>query len=302
MVIDQLLEAIIEKRNLCIMGIDPEWDKLPQIYRELSDNKAECMRLWAFDVIDAICGIVPAVKPQMAFFEVFGWEGLRVHQQVVQYVRSRGLLVIDDSKRNDIGNTAAAYAYAHLAKDGPINADFLTVNPFLGSDSLSPFIETAGLHAKGLFILVKTSNPSSAELSEAITPSGETVCEWLARLVGRSGSGLTGRCGYSPIGAVVGATHPQEAKKLWNIMKEQFFLVPGYGAQGGDAESITSCYHPDGLGAAVSSSRGILYHYLQNEAAQPDRQVYQADIRQQTLLMQAQVYTAPTATYGRLAY
>ncbi len=302
MVIDRLVEAIVQKRNPCIVGIDPKWSKLPLVYQALSENRAECFRLWACDVIDAVHDIVPAVKPQMAFFEVLSWEGLQVHQQVVEYAHGKGLLVIDDSKRNDIGNTAAAYAYAHLSKDGPINADFLTVNPFLGSDSIAPFIKTAQQHGKGLFVLVKTSNPSSGELSKAITPSGETVCEWLAQLVRHSGNGLMGRYSYSSIGAVVGATHPDEAGKLRSIMKEQFFLVPGYGAQGGSAASITGCFHPDGLGAVVSSSRGILYHYMQSETPQPDRQAYQEDVRQQARLMQEQIYDALTAAYGRLAY
>ncbi|MBQ8148940.1 MAG: orotidine-5'-phosphate decarboxylase [Clostridia bacterium] len=302
MVIDQLVEAILQKRNPCIVGIDPEWPKLPLCYRELEISKAEAVLTWAKDVIDAVQDIVPAVKPQMAFFEVFGWEGLQVHQQVVAYAHKKGLLVIDDSKRNDIGNTAAAYAFAHLAKDGPINADFLPVNPFLGSDSIAPFVETAQQHGKGLFVLVKTSNPSSGELSDAITTSGESVCEWLAGLVKSNGSGLTGRYGYSAIGAVVGATHPDEAKKLRSLMKEQFFLVPGYGAQGGCAADITGCFHPDGLGAVVSSSRGILYHYLQSGAEPADRRAYQADVRRQALLMRSDVCEALSIAYGQLAY
>lgn len=302
MVIDRLIDEIKRKKNPCIVGIDPEWEKLPECYRSAGGSIADRILCWAKDVIDAVADVVVAVKPQMAFFEAFGWEGMRVHQQVVAYAHQCGLLVIDDSKRNDIGNTAKAYAAAHLAKDGPINADFLTVNPFLGTDSLEPFLRIAKQDGKGLFILVKTSNLSSHEISEAIRPDGQTVSQWLATQVQQNGASCRGKHGYSSIGAVVGATYPAESTSLRRIMKEQFFLVPGYGAQGGDAGSIAACFSNDGLGALVSSSRGILYHYQQTNHPQPDRQAYRADIRTQACLMQQDVYAALQASCKQLSY
>lgn len=302
MMIDRLIEQIKRKKNPCIVGIDPEWERLPECYRRHGANPSQCILTWAQDVIDAVADIVPAIKPQMTFFEVYGAEGVSIHQQVVRYAHEKGLLVIDDSKRNDISNTAKAYAYAHLASDGPMNADFMTVNPFLGSDSLEPFIQAAHQYDKGLFILVKTSNPSSAEISEAMTPSGKTICHWLAEKVHQYGKAFLGENGYASIGAVVGATYPKEAQALRQIMKEQFFLVPGFGAQGGDASGIAACFNEDGLGAVVSSSRGILYHYQQGEHQKPSRREYQEDVREQAEQMRDQVYSALCNAYEKLAY
>lgn len=302
MVIDQLVEVIRQKKNPCIVGIDPEWDKLPECYRAHGDSKPEVILQWAKDVIDAVADIVPAVKPQMAFFEVFGWEGLRVHQQVVQYAHEKGLLVIDDSKRNDIGNTAKAYAYAHLAKDGPINADFMTVSPFLGTDSIQPFLDTAAAEGKGVFVLVKTSNPSSVEISEAVNPNGETIRDWLAAYVHAQGQSVMGASGYSAIGAVVGATYPKEAQQLRKLMPRQFFLVPGFGAQDGGAEDVVSCFSPDGLGAVISSSRGILYHHLAVQSFDHTREAYRAVVRQQAREMQQNVYRVLKRAYPEMVY
>lgn len=302
MVIDQLVEAIRQKKNPCIVGIDPEWNKLPECYRMQGKSKSEAIVQWGKDVIDAVADIVPAVKPQMAFFELFGWEGLRAHQQVVQYAHDKGLLVIDDSKRNDIGNTAKAYAYAHLAKDGPINADFMTVSPFLGTDSLQPFLDTAAADGKGVFVLVKTSNPSSAEISEAVNPRGETIRDWLASYVHTQGQRIMGDSGYSTIGAVVGATYPQEAQQLRRLMPRQFFLVPGFGAQGGRAEDVVPCFNQDGLGAVISSSRGILYHHSLMKDFDHTRKSYQDIVRNQTQIMQQAVYQALKRVYHEMAY
>jgi len=302
MVIDQLVEAIRQKKNPCIAGIDPEWSRLPECYQVHNGSQADALLQWAKDVIDAVADIVPAVKPQMAFFEVFGWEGLRVHQQVVRYAHYRGLLVIDDSKRNDIGNTAKAYAYAHLAKNGPINADFLTVSPFLGTDSILPFLDTAKAEGKGVFVLVKTSNPSSVEISEAVTPHGETVRDWLAAHVRHQGQHMVGNSGYSSFGAVVGATFPKEAQHLRKLMPRQFFLVPGFGAQGGGAEDVIPCFNPDGLGAVISSSRGILYHHQALEDFDHTREAYRAVVREQAQHMQRTVYQVLKSAYPNMVY
>lgn len=302
MVIDKLIAEIKAKKNPSVVGIDPEWSKLPECYKNADLTKTEALLQWAMDVIDSVAEIVPAVKPQMAFFEVFGAEGVAVHEKVVRYAHEKGLIVVDDSKRNDIGNTAKAYAYAHLAKEGPINSDFLTVSPFLGSDSLQPFIDTAKAEGKGLFILVKTSNPSSVEISEAITASGEKVRDWLASYVNTIGKECVGAEGYSAIGAVVGATYPGEAEDLRKIMKNNFFLVPGYGAQGGGAKDVVPCFNADGLGAIVNSSRGILYHHSNVPEFDGSREQYCTIVKLQAEAMQQAIYSELKQNYPEMVY
>ena len=302
MVIDQLIEGIKSKKNPCIVGIDPEWSKIPECYKVDMVSEAETILQWAKDVIDAVADIVPAVKPQMAFFEVFGAEGVRAHQQVVQYAHDKGLIVVDDSKRNDIGNTARAYAYAHLAKDGPINADLMTVSPFLGTDSIQPFIDVAIKDEKGIFVLVKTSNPSSVEISEATNAHREKIRDWLASYVHTIGKTCVGKYGYSSIGAVVGATFPEEAQLLRSTMKNNFFLVPGFGAQGGGAKDVVPCFNEDGLGAIVNSSRGVLYKYLEVTEYDNSRIMYMETVRKQAQEMQQAVYKELRNNYLNLEY
>ncbi len=302
MVIDQLIEGIKSKKNPCIVGIDPEWSKIPECYKADTVAEAEAILQWAKDVIDAVVDIVPAVKPQMAFFEVFGAEGVRAHQQVVQYAHDKGLVVVDDSKRNDIGNTARAYAYAHLAKDGPINADLMTVSPFLGTDSIQPFIDVAIKDGKGIFVLVKTSNPSSVEISEATNAHGEKIRDWLASYVHTIGKTCVGKYGYSSIGAVVGATFPEEAQLLRSTMKNNFFLVPGFGAQGGGATDVVPCFNEDGLGAIVSSSRGVLYKHLDIAEYDNTRAMYMKIVKKQAMDMQLAVYQELGTHYYNMAY
>jgi len=233
---------------------------------------------------------------------VFGAEGVRVHQQIDSRAHSKGLIVVDDSKRNDIGNTARAYAYAHLAKDGPINADFLTVSPFLGTDSMQPFIDTAAREGKGIFVLVKTSNPGSAEISEATNAQGENISRWLAGWVNSAGNTCVGECGYSSVGAVVGATFPDEARQLRSIMKSSFFLVPGYGAQGGGAADVVSCFNDDGLGALVSSSRGVLYRHLETPEYDGSRPMYTDIVRQSAIEMRDAVCGELYTAYTKMVY
>ena len=302
MVIDKLVELIKQKKNPCIVGIDPEWSKIPACYQSETRSATDSILHWAMDVIDAVADIVPAVKPQMAFFEVFGAKGVDVHQQVVRYAHDKGLIVVDDSKRNDIGNTAKAYAYAHLAKGGPINADFLTVSPFLGSDSIQPFADVAIRDKKGMFVLVKTSNPSSAEISEAVNVRGEKIRDWLAAYVHTIGKNCIGKSGYSSVGAVVGATFPEEAKLLREIMKNNFFLVPGFGAQGGSVKGVMSCFNEDGLGAIISSSRAILYHHLEIADYDNSREMYIQIVKKQALDMQKAVYHELRNTCGKMSY
>ena len=302
MVIDQLIEEIKNKKNPCIVGIDPEWSKIPQCYKINTITETEAVLHWATDVINAVADIVPAVKPQMAFFEVFGAEGVRVHQKIIKYAHDKGLVVVDDCKRNDIGNTARAYAYAHLSKDGPINADFMTVSPFLGTDSLQPFIDISIKEEKGIFVLVKTSNPSSTEVSEATNVHGEKIRDWLASYVHTIGMNCVGKYGYSNIGAVVGATFPEEAYLLRSIMKNNLFLVPGFGAQGGEAKDIVPCFNEDGLGAIVSSSRGILYKYLDVAEYDGTKTMYVDIVRNQAKNMQHSIYKELSKSYPNKEY
>lgn len=300
MVIDRLIEKIKEKQNPCIVGIDPEWDRIPECYRHMVPE--EGLQNWAMDVIEAVADIVPAIKPQMAFFEVFGYEGLRVHQNIVEYARARGLIVVDDSKRNDIGNTARAYAQAHLAFGGPINADFLTISPFLGSDSMQPFVDVAIRDGKGLFVLVKTSNPGSVEISEAINPEGQKIRDYLSDYVFTTGQRCIGKHGYASVGAVVGATFPEEALELRKRMPRSFFLVPGFGAQGGGAKDVIPCFNADGLGAIVSSSRGIIYAHEKAEDFDGSRKIYMDIVREQAETMKKDVYAALKHAYPDMIY
>lgn len=302
MVIDHLIEEIKRKKCPCVVGIDPEWSKIPECYKSGEQSAAKAVLDWAVGVIDAVADIVPAVKPQMAFFEVFGADGVRVHQQTVKYAHDKGLLVIDDSKRNDIGNTARAYAFAHLSANGPINADFMTVSPFLGTDSIQPFVDIAVKEGKGVFVLVKTSNPSSAEISEATNISGEKIRDWLANHVHAIGGKCVGQFGYSGIGAVVGATFPSEAKQLRSIMNNNFFLVPGFGAQGGGVSDVMSCFNDDGLGAVISSSRGIIYKYADIAEYDNSRSMYLEIVKNQASEMQQSVYYELKKVYPKMIY
>ena len=290
MLIDRVTEQIRKKKNPCIVGLDPEWEKLPDCYKDGNCPAPEAVLGWARDIIDALADLLVAVKPQMAFYEVYGGEGVRVFERIVSYAHERGLIVIDDSKRGDIGNTARAYAYAHLASDGPIGADFLTISPFLGRDAMQPFVDVAVRQGKGLFVLVKTSNPGSVEISEARNGQGQKLSDWLAEYVAGLGEKSTGTCGYSAIGAVVGATFPEEAAHLRKIMGKNYFLVPGYGAQGGSEEDIVPCFCEDGLGALVSSSRSILYHYREVPGYDGSRRQYLDIVRSQAIRMQRDVY------------
>lgn len=302
MLIDKVVEQTKRKKNSCIVGLDPEWKKIPDCYKSGGVSEPEMVLQWAKDVIDTVADIVPAVKPQMAFYEVYGAAGVEVFEKIVAYAHEKDLVVIDDSKRNDIGNTAKAYAFAHLSKEGPINADFLTVSPFLGTDSLQPFLDVATQEEKGLFILVKTSNPSSAEISEAVNTHGEKISDWLSNFIHSVGQDCVGESGYSAIGAVVGATFPEEAKLLRKIMKNHYFLVPGFGAQGGSAEDIVSCFNEDGLGALISSSRGIIYKHLEREDFNGAREMYLDIVREQALEMQKMVYQALKSKYKSMVY
>lgn len=279
---DQLVAAIQKKNSVICVGIDPRLDRLPKfILDKIVDvhgpnftAAAHAFLEFGKGIIDAVADLVPVVKPQIAFYEQYGFQGFWAYEETCRYARSKGLLVIGDAKRGDIGTTAEAYAGAFLGTvplfDGeataPIEVDALTVNPYLGYDGILPFVKACEKEGKGIFVLVKTSNPSSGDLQDRITVDEQIpVSHLMAHFVESWGSNEIGQSGYSAVGAVVGATYPGEAAKLRALMPENFFLVPGFGAQGGTAEDVAPCFNEDGLGAVVNSSREILFAFEKME-------------------------------------
>lgn len=303
---DKLIENIIKTKNPSVIGLDPDISKLPVCYKTNAKSKegleavADVIYEFNCDIIDTIAELTPAVKPQMAFYEKYGSYGVSAFEKTLKYAKSKGLVVIEDAKRNDIGNTARAYADGHLGVvellDGSfvnsINSDFLTVTPFLGSDSLQPFIDVCSKSNKGIFVLVKTSNKSSAEIQDVLTPQGNTISQSIAKYVSEQADMFIGKYGYSSIGAVVGATYPEEALILRKLMPRSYFLVSGYGAQGGSSKDILPCFNSDGLGAVVNSSRDILYTHTSGETMEKcSRQEYLNNVRTATIKMQEDIYS-----------
>ncbi|MBN1258244.1 orotidine-5'-phosphate decarboxylase [Candidatus Peregrinibacteria bacterium] len=279
---DLLTEKIEKMNNPTVVGLDPRLAQIPVFiknkaikkYGESFEAAAEAIIEFNKGIIDAVADIVPATKPQIAFYECFGHAGIRAYEETITYAQKKEMLVIGDAKRNDIGSTAAAYAEAHLGmtdlfgKPTPVfNADAVTVTPYLGTDGIVPFTKVCGEQHKGIFILVRTSNPSSDEIQGQ--PVGDQLMdEYIATLVEGWGRDLIGKSGFSSVGAVVGATYPEEAKLLRNLMPNQIFLVPGFGAQGGTAEDVKPCFHKNGSGSIVNSSRGIIFAY--QKAGKPE--------------------------------
>ena len=275
MSVDLLVKKIKEKQNPSVAGLDPVIDYVPQHVREKAyaqygkTLKGACEAIWEFNkgLIDALYDVVPAVKPQSAFYEMYGLHGEEVLHRTIEYAKEKGLYIILDVKRNDIGSTAAAYSKAYLGKvdiDGveaePCPVDCVTVNPYLGTDGVKPFVDDCKAYDKAIFALVKTSNPSSGELQDMLS-DGKAIYEHVAELVNKWNADTIGESGYGAVGAVVGATYPEQAKILRSIMKQSYFLVPGYGAQGGNAKDVKNSFNDDGLGAIVNSSRGIMCAY-----------------------------------------
>lgn len=284
MFIDTLIEKIKEKNNPSVIGLDPKIEYVPSFIKEKalkeyglnSKGVAEAILLFNKKIIDAVYDIVPAVKPQIAYYEMYGIEGLRAFYETVKYAKSKGLIVIADAKRNDIGSTAEAYSTAFLGKtyldnnicEPMFDTDALTVNPYLGFDGIKPFINDCKKYEKGIFVLVKTSNKSSGQLQDLLTHQGKSVYEIIAEYVHEWGADLIGKNGYSSIGAVVGATYPNQAKILRKIMKNSYILVPGYGAQGGTARDAAHAFNSDRLGAIVNASRSIMCAYQSDKWSQ----------------------------------
>jgi len=249
------------------VGIDPRWDSLPQSIRAgigSNDKRAmaEATGRYCRLIIEAVQDAVPVVKPQAAFFEQLGPYGMVELFHVVQCAQQAGLVVLMDGKRGDIGSTAEAYADGYLGHASPWGCDALTVNPYLGSDTIQPFLQTANERGAGIFVLVKTSNPGSGFLQDLIV-DGAPVYRKIAEFVQQSCSSSLGKSGYGNCGAVVGATYPEQLGELRAVMPNSWLLIPGYGAQGGAASDVISGYDPQGLGAIVNSSRGIIFAYQQ---------------------------------------
>lgn len=271
---DRLIAAIQSKQTPLIVGLDPRWDRLPPAIRKDLEPadwnvKAAAYQQFCCEIIDAVCGMVPAVKPQAAFFEQLGPAGMAALAHVVDYAQQNQLLVIMDAKRGDIGSTAQAYAAGFLGRKptSPWGCDALTVNPYLGADSLQPFVEQCRITGTGIFVLVKTSNPGSQTLQEQVVESGTPVYQQVAQLVQELNSAHLGQHGYGSIGAVVGATYPQQLAELRQLMPNTIFLVPGLGAQGGTATDVAGGFDKNGLGAVVNSSRAIIFAYEREEFA-----------------------------------
>lgn len=277
-VIDTLIEKIKKTHAPIVVGLDPMLSYVPEHiqkaafeqFGETPEGAAEAIWQYNKGIVDAVYDLIPAVKPQIAMYEQFGIEGLKAFQKTVDYCREKGLVVIGDVKRGDIGSTSAAYAVGHLGRVqigsksyAAFDEDFATVNPYLGTDGIQPFADVCREQKKGLFILVKTSNPSSGEFQDRLI-DGRPLYEYVGEKVAQWGADCMGTNGYSSIGAVVGATYPEQGRVLRQIMPQAFILVPGYGAQGGQGKDLVHFFHKDGLGAIVNSSRGIIAAYRQD--------------------------------------
>lgn len=270
--IDILIDKIRKTNNPTVMGLDPRYDIIPDCVKNKYDKTlqgvSEAILEYNKALIDATYDIIPAIKPQIAFYEMFGVEGINVFNETCKYARKKQMAVIADIKRGDIGTTAQGYSNAFLGKTqvgnteiDVFNVDFVTINPYMGTDCVKPFIEDCKKYNKGIFILVKTSNKSSGEIQDLILQNGKTIYETVAELVNEWGKDLIGESGYSSISSVVGATYPQQLKELRKIMPASYFLIPGYGAQGGKAGDIALGFDNKGLGGIVNASRSLMCAY-----------------------------------------
>ncbi len=285
--IDRLIANIKKTNAPIVVGLDPMLGYIPEYikeaaYKEYGETlEGAAQAIWQYNkgIVDATYDLIPAVKPQIAMYEQFGIPGMIAFKKTVDYCREKGLVIIGDIKRGDIGSTSAAYAAGHLGKVqvgskeyAGFDEDFATVNPYLGSDGVKPFIEVCKQEQKGLFILVKTSNPSSGEFQDRLI-DGRPLYEWVGEKVAEWGADHMGK-EYSYVGAVVGATYPEMGKVLRKVMPKSYILVPGYGAQGGKGADLVHFFNEDGLGAIVNSSRGIIAAYKQEKYASFGERAY----------------------------
>lgn len=303
--INKLCEKIRKTNAPIVVGLDPMLSYIPEhilkdAFREYGETlKGAAEAVWQYNkaIIDATWDLIPAVKPQIAMYEQFGVEGMIAFQKTVDYCKEKGLVVIGDIKRGDIGSTSEAYAVGHLGKVevgsktyAPFDEDFATVNPYLGSDGIKPFIKVCQENNKGIFVLVKTSNPSSGEFQDRLVDGrplyeivGEKVAEWGSECMGSE---------YSNVGAVVGATYPEMGKALRKVMPKAYILVPGYGAQGGKGADLVHFFNEDGLGAIINSSRGIIAAYQQEKYAKFGAANYAEASRQAVIDMREDIAQA----------
>ena len=271
-IIDQLIEKIKIMKNPTVIGLDPRYEMLPKCvkdkYPKTLEGVGQAIIEYNKALIDEIYDIIPAIKPQIAFYEMYGIPGMQAFKVTCEYAKQKGMFVIADIKRGDIGSTAQGYSNAYLGKtkieendQSLYDIDFVTVNPYMGTDCVKPFIDDCKKYNKGLFILVKTSNPSSGELQDVKLENGEEVYTRVAKYVEKWGEELRGEYNYSSISAVVGATYPEQLKQLRQIAPHTYFLIPGYGAQGGKAEDIALGFDENGLGGIVNASRSLMCAY-----------------------------------------
>ncbi len=280
-----MIENIVKTQNPTVAGLDPKLsfipsyilDKAVKEHGKTLEAAAAALLEYNKGLIDELCDIVPAVKPQAAYYEMYGWQGVKTLSETIDYAKSKGMFVITDGKRNDIGTTMEAYATAHLSKTDvfgekieTFGADCLTVNGYLGTDGIAPLMNICKDEDKGIFVLVKTSNPSSGELQDQKLESGKTVYAEMGAMCETWGEMDMGKYGYSAVGAVVGATYKEQLGEMREKAPHTFFLVPGYGAQGGAADDVAPAFDKNGLGAIVNSSRGIMCAWQKEKCDEKD--------------------------------
>lgn len=312
MAFDRLITKIAQTQNPTVAGLDPKLAYIPSYIKEecfakygkTLEGAAAALLEFNKGLINALCDIVPAVKPQAAYYEMYGWQGVKALHDTIAYAQEKGMFVITDGKRNDIGATMEAYATAHLGEvevEGesfaPFGADALTVNGYLGTDGIKPLLKVCNEKDAGIFVLVKTSNPSSGELQDRELADGDTIYRAMGKMCESWGEELPGKYGYSGVGAVVGATYPAQLEELRKAMPHTFFLVPGYGAQGGAADDVAPAFDKRGLGAIVNSSRGIMCAW-QKEGC--DEHEYAAAARREAVRMRDAIRKAIVGRVGRI--
>jgi len=283
------------------VGLDPRIDLMPAFIKSgRSASNGDCVRSVIRDfhelVLDTIAGLASIVKPQLAFFEQYGSAGIQAFEDTVRAAQQRGLLVLADGKRNDVDSTAEAYAAAYLGKKA-FDVDAMTVTPYLGRDSMLPYLDACREHGKGIFIVLKTSNPGSRDYQDqALQSTGRPLYETIAQTIRDFGVDLVGESGYSSVGAVIGATFPEDARRLRALLSQAFILVTGYGAQGASSEGAAACFNPDGLGAIVNSSRGITYAFGDQDIS---KEKFVKSVRENTLRMREEIAGALNRSMAR---
>jgi orotidine-5'-phosphate decarboxylase len=293
---DRLVEAIRKTESPCVVGLDPRIELMPAFIKSgrgalTPDVVRSAIRDFHELALDTIAGLAAIVKPQLAFYEQYGSAGIQAFEDTVQAAKQRGLLVIADGKRNDVDSTAEAYAAAYLGETS-FDVDAMTVTPYLGPDSMLPYLDACRRHGKGIFVVLKTSNPGSRDYQDQILQgTGRPLYESIAQTIRDFGEGQIGESGYSSVGAVVGATFPEDARRLRALLPHAFILVTGYGTQGASSEGAAACFNGDGLGAIVNSSRGITYAFG-NESVTKEKFV--KSVRENTLRMRDEIAAALT--------